>query len=75
LITPDVIPFITDAERLMAWMLDEGADYAVFFPDFSSAYAKLASDLRLEEMHCSGYSATRALGRENMCVYRVMDED
>jgi hypothetical protein len=56
-------------------MLDEGADYAVFFPDFSSAYAKLASDLRLEEMHCSGYSATRALGRENMCVYRVMDED
>ncbi len=75
LITPEVIPFMTDAERLVEWMLDQGAAYAVFFPDFSPTYAQLADDARLEEVHCGSYAWTRSLGHDNMCVYQVVDED
>jgi hypothetical protein len=74
LITPEVIPFMTDAERLAGWMVEEGADYAVFFPDFSPTYQELARDPRLEPIHCTGYEWTRAQGHENMCVYRVVSE-
>lgn len=74
LITPEVIPFMTDADRLVEWMLQEGADYAVFFPDFSATYARLAQDPRLEQVHCTGYAWTHAQGHENMCVYRLAGE-
>ncbi len=72
LISPQVIPFISDAERLMDWMLAQGADYAVFFPDFSPTYARLAADPRLEVVYCTGYAWTRAQGRENLCAYRLL---
>ena len=71
LITPEVIPFMTDAGRLMEWMVEEGADYAVFFPDFSATYARLAQDPRLVPVHCTDYAWTRAQGHANMCVYRI----
>jgi hypothetical protein len=74
LITPEVIPFMTDAQRLADWMVEEGADYAVFFPDFSPTYQRLAQDPRLERLHCSGYEWTLAQGHDNMCVYRVASE-
>lgn len=74
LITPQVIPFISDAGRLMDWMLTEGADYVVFFPDFSPTYAQLATDPRLEQVYCTGYPWTRAQGQENLCVYRLLTE-
>jgi hypothetical protein len=73
LITPEVIPFMDDAEALAAWMQERGAAYAVFFPDFSAAYARLAADPRLEEAWCTGYAGTRAAGHENMCAYRVVE--
>jgi hypothetical protein len=75
LITPEVIPFMTDAGRLLGWMVEEGADYAVFFPDFSPTYARLARDPHLEKVHCTGYAPTLALGHENMCVYRIIGKD
>jgi hypothetical protein len=71
LITPEVVPFIADADRLAGWMIDEGAEYAVFFPDFSPAYAQLATDPRFEPVFCTGYAWTRDAGHENMCVYRL----
>jgi hypothetical protein len=71
LITPEVIPFITDAGRLAEWMTARGAAYAVFFPDFSPAYAQLAGDPRLTQVFCSGYAWTRATGHQNLCVYRL----
>ncbi len=71
LITPDVIPFMSDAGRLMDWMVEHEAAYAVFFADFSPTYAQLAADPRLEEVHCSGYAWTRAAGHQNLCVYRI----
>jgi hypothetical protein len=72
LITPEVIPFMTDAEHLKTWMLHQGAAYAVFFPDFSPTYAQLAADPALEMVHCTDYAWTRATGHENMCVYRLI---
>lgn len=73
LITPEVIPFMTDAGALADWMLERGADYAVFFPDFSDTYARLAADPRLQEVYCTGYAWTRAAGHENLCVYRLIE--
>jgi hypothetical protein len=71
LITPEVIPFINDADQLTAWMVQRGATYAVFFPDFSPSYARLAADPRLAQVRCTGYNWTRAMGHQNMCVYRL----
>ena len=71
LITPEVIPFITDAEQLAGWMLEQGAGYAVFFADFSPTYAQLAADPRFEEVYCTGYAWTLEVGHQNMCVYRL----
>jgi hypothetical protein len=71
LISPEVIPFIDDAERLADWMTQKGVAYAAFFPDFSSTYVQLAADPRLQEVYCTGYAWTRSVGHENMCVYRL----
>lgn len=71
LITPEVIPFMTDADRLVEWMVQEDADYAVFFADFSATYARLAQDPHLERVHCTDYAWTRAQEHDNMCVYRL----
>ncbi|MGD8473107.1 MAG: hypothetical protein PVH59_03225 [Anaerolineae bacterium] len=71
LITPEVIPIMTDAEKLAEWMLERGASYAVFFPDFSSTYQQL--DTMFQRVHCTDFSWTRAAGHENMCVYLVAD--
>ena len=71
LITPEVIPIMTDAEKLADWMLERGAEYAIFFPDFSPTYEQLHDDARLEQVHCTGYAWTRAAGVENMCAYRL----
>jgi hypothetical protein len=75
LITPEVIPFMTDGEQLMDWMIQQEAAYAVFFADFSSTYEQLAADPRLLQVHCTDYAWTRTTGHENMCVYRVASGD
>ncbi len=74
LITPEVIPFIDDAEQLAGWMVERGVAYAVFFPDFSPAYVRLASDPRLQQVHCTDYLWTQTVGHQNMCVYRLVPE-
>jgi hypothetical protein len=71
LISPEVIPFITDADRLLAFVQTEGAHYAVFFPDFSPTYRELASHEALEEVHRTDYAWTRMQGLANMAVYRI----
>ena len=71
LITPEVIPIMTDAEKLADWMLERGAEYAIFFPDFSSTYEQLDADARLEQVHCTGFAWTQAAGLKNMCAYRL----
>jgi hypothetical protein len=69
LITPEVIPIMADAEKLADWMLEHGAQVAVFFPDFSRTYQEL--DAMFPRIHCTGFAWTQAAGYENMCAYRL----
>jgi len=71
LVTPEVIPFITDEARLIDFMQAQGADYVVFFPDWSDAYRRMAGDPRLEEIYATGFAWTLDQGRANMTVYRL----
>ena len=73
LVTPQVIPFIDDEKLLLAWMSDRGAEYVVFFPDWSDAYRRMAADPRLTPVFSTGYTWTRMQGGENMTIYRLVD--
>jgi hypothetical protein len=69
LVTPEVIPFITDEARLIEFMQAQGADIVVFFPDWSEAYRHMAQDPRLEPVYVTGFEWTLHQGRANMTVY------
>jgi hypothetical protein len=71
LITPEVVPFIADEGRLLAFMEKKGADYVVFFPDWSSAYARMSQDPRLHPVYRTGYAWTLRQGHANMVVYET----
>jgi hypothetical protein len=71
LISPEVIPFIANAEQLADWMIRHEASYAVFFPDFSATYAQLAADPRFQQVTCTDYGWTQAMGHQNLCVYGI----
>ena len=68
------MPWCTDAGRLVEWMLEHDTKVAVFFPDFSPAYAQLAGDPRLRQITCTDYAWTRSRGHANMCVYQVIGD-
>lgn len=72
LISPKVIPFMTDADKLAEWIVEQGARYAVFFPDFGPTYVQLDAHPQLEKIRCTDYAWTRTKGRKNLCVYRVI---
>jgi hypothetical protein len=72
LITPEVVPVITDDAGLMALMRSQQVDYVVFFPDWSAAYRRLALDPHLVPVYTTGYAWTRGAGRANMTVYRLL---
>ncbi len=71
LVTPEVIPFITDEAGLIEFMQAQRADYVVFFPDWSDAYRRMAGDPRLEPVYATGFEWTLDQGRANMTVYRL----
>jgi len=71
LITPEVIPFITDEERLLEFIQAQGADYVVFFPDWSNAYQRMAQDPHLQVVYTTRFEWTLRQGRNNMTVYRL----
>lgn len=64
LVTPEVIPFIRDEERLVAYLDARQVDYLVTFPDW---YPKLVSGKL--PIYVTGSTITKALGKENMAVY------
>jgi len=74
LVTPEVIPYITDETRLIAFMQAQGADYVVFFPDWSDAYRRMARDPRLEPVYSTRFEWTLDQGRANMTVYRLQPQ-
>jgi hypothetical protein len=71
LVTPEVIPFIADVTRLIEFMQERGAEYVVFFPDWSDAYQRMAHDPNLEPVHTTGFDWTLSQGRANMTIYRL----
>jgi hypothetical protein len=71
LITPEVVPFIADEARLLAFMQEKGADYVVFFPDWSPPYARMSQDPRLHPVYRTGYAWTLRQGHANMVVYET----
>jgi hypothetical protein len=71
LITPEVVPFIADEARLLAFMEEKGADYVVFFPDWSLTYARMSQDPRLHPVYRTGYAWTLRQGHANMVVYET----
>jgi arabinofuranosyltransferase len=71
LITPEVVPFIADEVQLLAFMEEKGADYVVFFPDWSPAYARMSQDPRLQPVYRTGYTWTLRQGHANMTVYET----
>jgi hypothetical protein len=71
LITPEVVPFIADETRLLAFMAERRADYVVFFPDWSEAYRRMAHDSQLQLVYNTGYVWTQNQGHENMAVFRA----
>jgi len=71
LITPEVVPFIADETRLLAFMAERGADYVIFFPNWSDAYRRMADDPRLYAVYDTGYEWTRRQGMENMVIFET----
>lgn len=68
LVSPEVIPFMRDQQKLESWIESRGAEYVVFFPTW---YPQLASSPALEEVHSTGCELTPSMGEENLVVYRV----
>lgn len=64
LVSPEVIPFIRDEERLAAYLDVQQADYLITFPDW---YPLLVRGGRL--IYTTGAPFSPALGGENMAVY------
>nr|MBN1229154.1 hypothetical protein [Anaerolineae bacterium] len=74
LVSPDVIPFMTDPERLGAYVVESGADYLVVFPRWNRSYRKMVSAPVFQAVWSSdrmpGYRQYADLGP--MTVYRVL---
>jgi len=65
LVSPDVIPFLRNEERIVAYLDEQGVTYLVTFPDW---YQHLVSGL--SPVFTTGASFAPAFGESNMVVYR-----
>ena len=68
LVTPEVIPFIRDEERLLDYLVEQGADYVATFPSW---YPALVRDDRLVRVYQTDCLLTRDKGGDNVAVYRI----
>jgi hypothetical protein len=67
LVSPQVIPFIRDEDRLRSWLDQAGASYLETFPGW---YPSLTASLRGQRLFVTGAPFSPAAGGENMTVYR-----
>lgn len=74
LVSPDVIPFMTDDRQLLAYIIGQGAEYLIVFPGWSPAYENLTAS----ESLCAVWSAADEEGYQlssselgPMTVYEV----
>ena len=66
LISPEVIPFIRDEERLAEYISDRKADYLVIFPSWYPSLAASATPV-----YYSNGDYSPGMGGENMFVYKL----
>ncbi|MBI2845866.1 MAG: hypothetical protein HYX86_04905 [Chloroflexi bacterium] len=66
LITPGVIPFIRDEERLLTYLEEKKVDYFVFFPSW---YPQIANHPNLRLVWVSTSLWIREAGEENIAIY------
>jgi len=64
LVSPEVIPFLRNEDRLAAYLDEVGASYLIAFPEF---YPQLGQ--QAEVVFTTGSPITRSLGGENMVVF------
>ena len=69
LVSPEVIPFLRDENRLRDFLFTRGTQYAIFFPDW---YPTLARDARFIRVYQTNCVVTREMGGENMTVYKLV---
>jgi hypothetical protein len=65
LVSPEVIPYLRDEDRIAEYLDERGVSYLVIFPDW---YQHLTSGL--SPVFTTGASFAPALGQQNMAVYR-----
>jgi hypothetical protein len=65
LISPDVIPFISDEQQLANYLDQRGADYLIAFPEFYPILTGTA-----EAVFTTNSAITLTFGQKNMTVYR-----
>ncbi|MEO8610049.1 MAG: hypothetical protein ABI690_19300 [Chloroflexota bacterium] len=69
LVSPEIIPFITDPDPLWKWMQDRGARYLMAFPD--QIPGKRTDDPRLCVVFTTNGVTSPAAGGPNMTVYEL----
>jgi hypothetical protein len=68
LVNPEVIPFIRDEEKLLAFLEEKGVDYVAIFPSW---YPQIARSFRLRAIHRSTSPWIVEAGGDNMIVYET----
>jgi len=69
LVSPEVIPFLRDENRLRDFLFSRNTQYAIFFPDW---YPTLARDARFMRVYQTNCALTREMGGENMTIYQIV---
>lgn len=69
LVSPEIVPFINDTERLWEWLDQEGARYLMAFPD--QIPGDDPTDARLCPVFNTGGTTAPAAGGANMVVYAL----
>jgi hypothetical protein len=68
LVSPEIIPFIRDEDRLREYLFSRNATFVVVFPGW---YPKFDADPRFVPVYQTDCAATRAAGERNMIVYEI----
>jgi hypothetical protein len=68
LVSPEVIPFIREEDRLRDYLFARNATFVVVFPGW---YPKFDADPRFVPIHQTNCAVTRAAGEKNMIVYSI----
>ena len=71
LVSPEVIPFISDDKRLREYLVARKVEYAIFMPDFSDWYHRIAQDAHFVTVFETNCAVTRAEGGTHMRVYQI----